>query len=73
MSSTENGMRSLSKPLTGSHRFATLEIVNEAGRKSASFLGQNPDRISDNHRSRMRVVQIGILFSIHRHDRSSFE
>ena len=53
-------MRSHSKPSTGSHRFATLEIVNEAGRKSASFLGENPDRISDNHRSRMRVVQIGI-------------
>ena len=40
--------------------FATLEIVNEAGRKMASFLAQRSANISDHHRSRMRVDKVGM-------------
>ena len=39
--------------------FATLELTNEAGRKSATALGRNYPHLSDHHRQYLRVERIG--------------
>ena len=43
--------------------FATLELTNEAGRKSATALGRNYPHLSDHHRQYLRVERIGKFVS----------
>ena len=38
--------------------FATLELTNEAGRKSATALGRNYSHLSNHHRQYLRVERI---------------
>ena len=42
--------------------FATLELTNEAGRRSATALGRNYSRLSDHHRQYLRVDRISKLY-----------
>ena len=59
------GSRSESQkhPWRPNSSFATLEIVNDAGQKMASFLGQDSANIPDHHRSRMHVKRVGMYLS----------
>ena len=38
--------------------FATLELTNEAGRRSATALGRNYSQLSNHHRQYLRVERI---------------
>lgn len=64
LDNSRNGRESQYKSLQHSRRtkysFATLEVVNEAGQKLASFLGQNASNVPEHHRTRMQVQKVGM-------------